>query len=88
MTLMKCLMLKMMLCCVTFWGTITMSYRTLTTYTQQITDLLEDLERDIGPTNRERIRFEVNDLLNLIDEEATSTENALEEIIRTAQDAL
>ena len=65
-----------------------MSYRDIQAYTQQIGELLDELEEDIGPTNRRRVACEIISVLDFIDESAASTETTIEDIIRTAKDAL
>ena len=65
-----------------------MSYRDIVDYTQEIGALLDDLKEDMCPTNRDRVTEEITTLLDYIDESAASAETTLEDIIRSAQDAL
>jgi hypothetical protein len=61
-----------------------MSYRDIVTYTNDIAELLDEV---VHPEN-EGVVTEIREILSLIDESAAATETSLEDVIRSAQDAL
>ena len=61
-----------------------MSYRDIVEYTNNIAEMLDEV---VHPEN-EGVVAEIREVLSLIDEAAASTETSLEDIIRSAQDAL